>query len=98
VEFIGTLVLMLAVNLNGGQVYTCLVLFTLIMLIGDISGGHMNPLVTIAVFIEQKKHRRKNIAFMLLIFLAQALGALTCIIIGFLIRTYTSQRINKEWV
>ena len=52
-EFLGTAGLMLGYNMNNeGSVITALTLYCMIMLTCRISGGHINPAVTLGVFIE----------------------------------------------
>jgi len=86
-EFFGTLFFSLAFNLQGneGTVMMPLVLYSLIIITGDISGGHMNPAVTVGVYIERKKYC-KNFLFMVLIIIVQTVGALCAQLLGFLVR------------
>ena len=51
-EFIGTAGLMLGYNMNDGSVITALTLYCMILLTFHISGGHLNPAVTLGVYIE----------------------------------------------
>ena len=84
-EFLGTAGLMLGYNMNGGSAITALTLYTMIMLTARISGGHINPAVTLGVFIEQKEYS-KNICTSLLVILAQVLGAVFALPIGYMLR------------
>jgi len=52
-EFMGTLMLEFAYNLNDGSAYPALVLATIILMTQHISGGHLNPAVTVAVYVER---------------------------------------------
>lgn len=57
-EFIGTLLLAASINYSsmlikaedGGAYAPPITLFCIIMMIGPVSGGHVNPAVTTAVF------------------------------------------------
>lgn len=54
-EFFGTMFFATAFNMNvGGGVLVPLVLFLIIILTGTVSGGHVNPGVTMAVYIERE--------------------------------------------
>lgn len=51
-EFLGTLLLVLTVVATGGlHVWVGAVLALIIFLIKDVSGGHVNPAVSIAMFL-----------------------------------------------
>ena len=54
-----------------------------------ISGGHLNPAVTLGVYIERKKYT-KNMLFVLVIIISQVFGALFALIIGFMLRVTIS--------
>ena len=49
-EFLGTTGFMLGINLGSGPI----TLYLFAMLTGGISGGHLNPAVTIGVYFERK--------------------------------------------
>jgi glycerol uptake facilitator-like aquaporin len=85
-EFFGTAFFELAYNLNDGNSYPALVLATIILLTQHISGGHINPAVSLAVYIERQKYLN-NLCFMLLIMFAQFLGAFTGFAFSYLLRT-----------
>ena len=56
-EAFGTCMLMVIYNwVAGSAMYMGLGLFTLMILFGDITGGHFNPCITIAVMIKQLKN------------------------------------------
>ena len=82
-EFIGTFVLVGAVNASGGNAAAIgLTLFVLLLCLGPITGGHMNPAVTIGVWINRSLKACKDRTFAsqtvqaLLVILAQCCGAL----------------------
>lgn len=77
-ELMGTALLLLAINNSaaGGETvpYSAAIgLFGIIMLIGPVSGGHVNPAVSTAVFVREGKF--SNIIYFFLIIAAQLLGA-----------------------
>jgi glycerol uptake facilitator-like aquaporin len=84
-EFVGTLLFCMSLNLNvEADVQMPMVLFCILLFTGDVSGGHINPGVTMAVFIEQCKPM--NLFYMIAIILAQAAGAIVSVFLGFLLR------------
>lgn len=53
-EMIGTAVLIGALNLSGGKAEAVsIALFCIAIFLGPVSGGHVNPAVTLAVFIAE---------------------------------------------
>lgn len=85
-EFLGTIFFILAFNMNSdGTVLVPFMLFSLIIATGTISGGHMNPGVTVAVYVEREKYK-SNFCFMIMIIFAQILGAFCAMAFGFLLR------------
>lgn len=68
-EFFGTLFFEFAYNLNDGSGYPALVLATIILLTQHISGGHLNPAVSVAVYIERQKYWT-NLCFLISIMLS----------------------------
>lgn len=79
-EIIGTAFVMMAVNWGGVSDATpqCvgMVVFVLIQIFGNISGGHFNPAVTLAVlFKEGKENWMRNFTFTIMIIIAQGIGA-----------------------
>ena len=79
-EFFGTALLIYSINAcqSGASVSTDvgLTLFACILLFGDVSGGHFNPAVSIAVFIKEGSEKMgENFGFMVMLWLSQVLGA-----------------------
>jgi len=79
-ELIGTCLLLLAVNWGGPAAdRVAIMLFCIIMLIGRVTGAHVNPAVTMGVLITQagseEENFGKNLPFALLIWAAQCIGA-----------------------
>ena len=71
--------------MNDGAAYTALTLYLMIMLTREISGGNINPAVTLGVYIEEREYRN-NLCFTLMIWLAQILGAIFALPIGYMLR------------
>ena len=83
-EILGTMFVMIAVNWGATSDATpqCvgLMVFMLIQIFGQVSGGHFNPAVTLAVlFKEGSANWMRNFTFTIMIFIWQAIGgALGC--------------------
>ena len=79
-EFIGTAILTFAVTLNLGSgemiistpILAGIVLGLLVYTIGSVSGAHVNPAVTLAMFVTRKLHYKTAIFYIL----AQVTGAM----------------------
>ena len=66
----GTMLLMLAANMAGPDLYLVpLAYFSLIVCTYEISGGHLNPAITLGVYIQQKRYTH-NLLFMIFIMVA----------------------------
>ena len=50
-EFFGTFLLLMSIFVTGNALVIGLTLALLIFLIGDLSGGHVNPAVSLAMFL-----------------------------------------------
>lgn len=84
-ELLGIMGYSLAVNLNDGTHVAPLMLFTMICVTQTISGGHLNPALTLAVYIE----RNKLISYALwalTIGVSQLIGAMGGIFMGYILR------------
>lgn len=84
-EFFGVIGYSLAVNMNGGTNIVALVLFVMIINTQSISGGHLNPALTLGVYLERNSYL-KNACWTLSIFIAQVGGAFFALLIGYLLR------------
>lgn len=89
-EFVGTfvwagLVINLAQNHSYGVLGISIGLAALVMILGGISGGHLNPAITIASYIHRKTDGVKTIAYIIV----QILGALLAYVVLHAIFTST---------
>jgi aquaporin Z len=50
-EFFGTFLLLMSIFVTGNALVIGLTLALVIFLIGDLSGGHVNPAVSLAMFL-----------------------------------------------
>lgn len=86
-EALGTALLTCSINLSSVTGPTCvyaapIMLFGIIMMIGSVSGGHVNPAVSTAVFV-MEPNKGKNALFFAMIVGCQILGAFVgCMIAG----------------
>ena len=93
-EFLGTFILSLAINqsttyVNGTQVGNPLLIissfFAAITLTRSVSGGHINPAVTVAVFLSKPHEaRNKEQPLLTLYILAQMLGAISACLFSYI--------------
>ena len=74
-EFFGTFAFILSYLITGGHVLVVGLTFTLVkFLIQKISGGNLNPLVSLVLFFDSKLDFSTSMAFILMQFLG-AIGA-----------------------
>ena len=86
VELFGSALLMLAYNLAGDDLLVVpLTYFALIVCCYDTSGGYLNPAVTLGVFMAQKLYS-KHLIFMIALMVAQSVGCLLALGLGYLLR------------
>ena len=84
-EFFGIMGLSLAQNLDDGSHIVGLLLFTMMICTQGISGGHLNPALTLGVYIERNKFLTYGVwAFFIILF--QMIGAFGGIGLGWLLR------------
>jgi glycerol uptake facilitator-like aquaporin len=55
-EFFGTIGYSLAVNMNDGTSVVAFVMFVMIVSTQSISGGHLNPTLTLGVYLERNTY------------------------------------------
>ena len=85
-EFAGTCLLVLAANLAGSDtLVVALTYFALIVCCYEVSGGHLNPAVSVGVYIAEKRYSH-NLLFMIIIVIGQVVGGLFGLGFGYLIR------------
>ena len=82
-EFLGTALFIFGIIETKLPISIPFSLLASIVIWGDITGGHFNPAVTIAVFTQLGDYG-KNFLFMILIILAQCLGGFLGIGIAYL--------------
>jgi len=81
-EIIGTAFLLIAVNIssNTGVTPMCVgfTVFAMATIIGPVSGGHMNPAVTMGMFIKHNHGDKtlQNLVYMVIIICSQLIGAM----------------------
>ena len=85
VEFVGILGYSLAVNLDDGTHVTALLMFTMILCIQGVSGGHINPALTLGVYIERNKFVTYA-CWCFSIMIAQMIGAIAALSFGWILR------------
>lgn len=74
-EFIGTMLLTFACIISGGDLMAIsLTFFSLLQILGPVSGAHVNPAVTLGVYIREGQIENKEALFKMII--AQFIGAI----------------------
>jgi glycerol uptake facilitator-like aquaporin len=62
--------------------FNCIVVFVVILLIGKISGGHVNPAITLWAFLSGKVNQTKAVSYVG----AQLAGAVTVYLLSSMLR------------
>ena len=82
-EFLGTLFLTLTVFASGGLWWAIgAALALVVLLIGSLSGGHVNPAITLWAFLSGKVNQTKAISYVG----AQLAGAVTVYLLSSMLR------------
>ena len=84
-EFMACIPFMLCFNLNDGSFESSLFYFVLYTITVNISGAHLNPAVSLGVYIERQKFS-KNILYLIMLATAQQLGCFCALAIGYMVR------------
>jgi len=85
IEFFGTMGLMICVNIKQAWYAPALFYFMFYLMLGRISGGHINPAISVGVYTQQRKYIG-NLCYLILLIIAQCLGAGFALAFGFLLR------------
>jgi aquaporin Z len=72
-EFFGTFLLLMSIFVTGNALVIGLTLALVVFLIGDLSGGHVNPAVSLAMFLNGSLSSMELGSYVVV----QALGAAT---------------------
>lgn len=95
-EIFGSCLFMLSVNLAGDEtIVVPLTYFALIICTYEVSGGYLNPAVTVGAYIGSKGYV-KHLLFMCFICLAQCFGALLALGFGYLLRVTVNRKVQGE--
>ena len=95
-ELVGTCLLMLAANLAGDEILVVpLTYFALIVCTYEVSGGLLNPAISVGVYIGSKAYV-KHLLFMVFICIAQFIGALIALGFGYMLRVTIEKKFVDE--
>jgi glycerol uptake facilitator-like aquaporin len=75
-EMFGTMMLVFAVNASTVPVGIMLMFFSTILICGPITGGHINPAVTLGVFVLNYSNAKSNLLWLAVYWIAQISGAM----------------------
>jgi|688.fasta_scaffold1437926_1 aquaporin Z len=81
-EYLGTTAFLSSIAFVGTPVVIAGTLFVVILLIGSISGGHVNPAITLWAFLSGKVNQTKAISYVG----AQLAGAVTVYLLSSMLR------------
>ena len=75
-EFLGTLLLVLSILASGGNAWFIGITFTVIILLaGKTSGGHINPAVSMAMYVKGRMSTNELLGYVV----SQVLGGVTSV-------------------
>jgi len=98
VEFLGIMCYEICYNFDDGTNHPGLVYMCFMMICLRISGGHLNPAVTLGVYMEQLDFK-KNAGFAISIALVQFLGAFCGLCFSFMLRAaIPSETEENKWI
>ena len=81
-EYLGTTAFLSSIAFVGTPVVIAGTLFVVILLIGKISGGHVNPAITLWAFLSGKVNQTKAVSYVG----AQLAGAVTVYLLSSMLR------------
>ena len=81
-EYLGTTAFLSSIAFVGTPVVIAGTLFVVILLIGSISGGHVNPAITLWAFLSGKVNQTKAVSYVG----AQLAGAVTVYLLSSMLR------------
>ncbi len=81
-EYLGTTAFLSSIAFVGTPVVIAGTLFVVILLIGTISGGHVNPAITLWAFLSGKVNQTKAVSYVG----AQLAGAVTVYLLSSMLR------------
>lgn len=81
-EFIGTFILISVILMVGEPIPIAVALLAGIYLVGKVSGGHMNPIVTMSMYINKKISNSDFCGYVV----AQCLGGIAAVYFAKMIR------------
>ena len=96
-ELLGTAVLVFNILVsNGDAIVGPLSVFLIILVLAPVTGSHINPAVTIGVYVSRCKFRQ-DFLFLLLMIFAQILGGMVAIVFSIL-ALYSKDNPEGQWL